>query len=102
MSAAPLHEKNFEREVLHRRGAVLVAFHGPNCAPCKTLAPTVDALVRKHPDLRVASVDSQKNPKLAQRYQILTLPTLLLFRRGRLSARAVGAKTISALEEMIK
>lgn len=102
MSVAALHEKDFEREVLRKRGAVLVAFHGPNCPPCKTLVPAVDALARQHPDLRVASVDGQKNPALAQRYQILTFPTLLLFRRGRLAARAVGAKTISVLEEMIK
>lgn len=102
MSVASLEEKNFEQEVLHRDGTVLVAFHEPNCISCKALVSTVNTLAQRHPDLCVASVDSRRNPGLAQRYQILAFPTLLLFRKGRLTARAVGAKTISALEEMMK
>lgn len=102
MPAFPIYEKNFEREVLHRRGSVLVGFYSVGCALCKELIPAVETLATRHPDLSVVSVDSRKNPALAQRYQILTDPTLLLFHNGRLTARAVGIKTTSALEELIK
>lgn len=95
-------EETFERQVLRKRGTVLVGFHDKGCAPCKELLPAVKTLAGRHPELTVASVDIRKNPALADRYQILTLPTLLLFRNGRLTARAVGAKSTSALEEMVK
>lgn len=102
MFTVPVREKDFEQEVLHKRGSVLVGFHAAGCIPCKTLISAVKTLSVRHPELAIASVDIHKSPALAQRYQILTLPTLLLFRNGRLTARAVGAKTTSALEEMIK
>lgn len=102
MFAVPIREKDFEQVVLHKKGAVLVGFHAAGCIPCRTLIPAVKTLSARHPELSVASVDIRKSQALAHRYQILTLPTLLLFRNGRLTARAVGAKTTSALEEMIK
>lgn len=102
MPALPVFETNFDREVLCKKGPVLVGFYFAGCVPCKKFMPTVEAFSAHHPELSVASVDSRKNPALAKRYQILTCPTLLLFRNGRPTARAVGIKTPSALEELIR
>ena len=89
MFAVPIREKDFEQEVLRKQGPVLVGFHAAGCIPCKTLIPAVKKLSARHPELSVTSVDIHKSPALARRYQILTLPTLLLFQNGRLTARAV-------------
>jgi thioredoxin 1 len=82
----------FEREVLQAEGLVLVDFWASWCPPCRRLAPTLEALAAECQDrLSVAKVDVDENPELSRRYGIQSIPTLILFRDGRVVDKRLGA-----------
>ena len=102
MPILPLTEANFEQEVLQAEGPVLVDLFAPWCGPCRALAPVLDALAEDRPELRIGKIDVDAQPELAARFDVMTVPTLLLFRSGRLLQRMAGAKTTAELEDFLR
>ena len=102
MPFLPLTEENFEREVLQAEGPVLVDLFASWCRPCRALAPVLDALAEAKPELCIGKVDVDAQPGLAARFDVMTVPTLLLFRSGRLLRRTTGAKTPAELEDFLR
>jgi thioredoxin 2 len=91
-------DETFEREVRQSRLPVLVDLWAPWCAPCRMIAPTLEALARELSGrLRVAKVNVDENPATADRLGVQGIPTLLVFRDGREVDRIVGALPKSAL-----
>ncbi len=84
-------ELTFDQEVLKADLPVLADFWADWCGPCRMLAPVVEDLAREYDGtLKFAKVDVDENPNLATRYNILSIPTLGLFKNGMLVARIVG------------
>ena len=84
-------EEDFERTVLEASVPVLVDFFADWCAPCRMIAPLVDELALEHAGhVLVAKVDTDRAHGLAERYQIRSIPTLVLFRDGREAGRSMG------------
>ncbi len=82
---------DFEDVVLHAKELVLVDFWARWCAPCRALAPSLDELAREVAGrARVVKVDVDENPELARRYDVSSIPCLLIFRDGREVGRMVG------------
>src|SRR5213596_2992658 len=95
-------DSSFEKDVLQSDKPVLVDFWAAWCAPCRMLAPTVDAIAEKYAaNARVVKVNVDDNPSISQRYGIKGIPTLILFKNGREEERVVGATSEAAISRMI-
>ncbi|MGN1030762.1 MAG: thioredoxin, partial [Butyricicoccaceae bacterium] len=102
MSIITLTEENFESAVLRSARPVLVDFYAIWCGPCKALAPVIEEIAHAHQhELIVGKVDTDAQPALAARYQVSTIPTLLLFRQGVVVDRMIGAQPKSQIERML-
>jgi thioredoxin 1 len=95
-------DDNFEAEVLKNELPVLVDFWAVWCAPCHMIAPSVEKLAEAHKDkMKVVKLNVDENPKTPANYNILSIPTLLLFKGGELKETIVGALPQNKIEEAI-
>ena len=94
-------EKDFDQEVLQSEQAVLVDFWAEWCGPCHAIAPVLDQIAAERDDLKVMKLNIDEEPAIAQRYGVMSIPTLILFKDGEPAAAAVGAMPKSMLEERL-
>jgi thioredoxin 1 len=95
-------EASFAEQVLESTTAVLVDYSAEWCGPCKMIAPALEASAVTYAGrLRVAKVDVDENQRLAARYHVRGIPTLMIFRGGEIVATKVGAVSKSQLAEFI-
>ncbi len=92
---------NFDRQVLRSDVPVLVDFYASWCGPCKRLAPTLEEVAAESPGARVVKVNVDDSPELAERYDIHSMPSLLVFKNGRVMARQKGVVSKSRLMAML-
>jgi len=92
MGVVVVSKDNFEQEVLQSDVPVLVDFWATWCVPCRMVAPIVERIAERYAGrLKVAKLDVDENQELAIRYQVMAVPTLLLFKNGQVVDRIVGA-----------
>lgn len=97
-----LTEQTFDRHVTRGGIPLVVDFWAPWCGPCKMMAPAfAQTAARLEPRVRLAKVNTEMDQRLAARYGIRAIPTLILFRQGRELARASGAMDAAGLERWI-
>jgi thioredoxin 1 len=95
-------DNSFEQDVLQSDQPVLVDFWAAWCAPCRMLAPTVEAVAEKYVgSARVVKLNVDENPSISQRFGIKGIPTLILFKAGKEEERVVGATSKEAIARMI-
>jgi thioredoxin 1 len=95
-------DSSFEQDVLGAQQPVLVDFWAEWCAPCRMLAPTVEAVAEKYEGkARVVKVNVDFNPTVSQKYGIKGIPTLILFKGGKEEERIVGATSRDAIARII-
>ena len=98
-----LQDATFETEVLKSDVPVLVDFWAVWCGPCKAIAPTVEELAKQYKGkVKIAKMDVDEHQQVPQQYGIRSIPTLLVFKGGRVVDTIVGAVPKSKLEESLK
>ncbi len=84
-------DTNFQAEVLEAEGAVLVDFWAPWCGPCRIVAPHLEELAGERDDLKIVKLNVDDNPQTAGNYNVMSIPTLLLFKHGQVAHQIIGA-----------
>ena len=103
MSVIALEKHNLQQEVLASDKPVLVDFWASWCMPCRMLSPTVDAIAEELAGkVKVCKVNVDEQPELAEQYRVMSIPTLLVFKEGRLVDSSVGVKPKAAILNMLK
>ncbi len=103
--AHPLHitDSNFEAEVLQSNLPVLIDFWATWCGPCRMIAPTIEELANEYEGkAKICKVDVDNNPKTATNYGIRSIPTLLIFKGGKIVDNIIGAVPKATIEDRIK
>ena len=97
-----LTDETFDSSVSDGSGIWLVDFWAEWCGPCHALTPVLDELAGENGELRIAKLDVQSNPEVANRFEIQSLPTLIIFRDGVPVSRQFGAKSLQQLKNALK
>ena len=91
MSVIHITNNNFESEVLHSDKPVLVDFWASWCGPCRMVGPIIEEIAAERSDIQVCKVNVDEEPNLAARFQIMSIPTLMVFKNGQIANQALGA-----------
>ena len=100
---ATITDSNFDSEVLKSSQPVLIDFWATWCGPCRAIAPVVEQLAKEYAGkLKVGKVNIDEHPKTPTNYDVRSIPTLLLFKDGKVVGQIVGAVPRPKIEDMIK
>ncbi len=101
MSVLTVTSENFEAEVLNATKQVLIDFWAPWCGPCRMLSPVVDEIAEETDAAIIGKVNVDDEGELAQRFGVMSIPTLILFRDGKPVAQTVGVQPKQAILDML-
>lgn len=100
MSVTTLTSENFDAEVFGSDKPVLVDFFAEWCGPCRMVSPIVEEIAEETEDIKICKVNVDEQPELAQKFAVSSVPTLAVFREGKIYRTSVGAKSKQAILEM--
>ena len=101
MSAIQVNKDNFQEVVLNSDKPVLVDFWASWCGPCRMVAPILEEIANERSDVKVCKINVDEEPELAGRYNVMSIPTLLVVKEGQVDNQAVGARPKSQLLSLL-
>jgi thioredoxin 1 len=91
-------DATFQSEVLEAEGPVLVDFWAPWCGPCRVVHPILEEIDAEREDLKIVSLNTDENQQTSARYEVLSIPTMILFKNGEIAKKVIGAMPKRRLE----
>ncbi|HVS29051.1 MAG TPA: thioredoxin [Solirubrobacteraceae bacterium] len=91
-------DANFQAEVIESETPVLVDFWAPWCGPCRVVAPVLEQISNEREDLKIVKLNVDDNQQTAATFEVLSIPTLILFRNGEVAKKVIGAYPKKRLE----
>jgi thioredoxin 1 len=91
-------DTNFQAEVIESEQPVLVDFWAPWCGPCRVVAPVLEEIAAEREDLRIVKLNVDENQQTAASFEVLSIPTLILFKNGEVAKKVIGAYPKRKLE----
>ncbi|NLK38273.1 MAG: thioredoxin [Epulopiscium sp.] len=99
MAVLKVTKHNFEEEVIQGKETVLLDFWAPWCGPCRMMSPVVESIAQETSKVKVCKVNVDEEPELAQAFQVMSIPSLVVMKEGKVINTAVGARP---KEEVLK
>ena len=101
MSAININKNNFQNKVMNSNKPVLLDFWAPWCAPCRMVAPTVEEIASERVDIKVGKINVDEQPELANKFGIMSIPTLVVMKNGKIVQRVSGVRSKNTILEML-
>ena len=101
MSAMHINNHNFHEEVMNSEKTVLVDFWASWCGPCRMVGPILDEIAAEHPEYKIVKINVDEEPELASRYQVVSIPTLMVVKNGQVVSQSAGARPKNQILAML-
>ena len=101
MSAININKNNFQNEIMDSEKTVLLDFWAPWCAPCRMVVPVIEEIAGERSDIRVGKINVDEQPELASKFSIMSIPTLVVMKNGKIVQQVSGARPKKAILEML-
>lgn len=101
MSALSITKNNFQEEVINSEKPVLLDFWASWCGPCRMVSPIVDEIAQERPDIKVCKVNVEEQRELAAAFKVMSIPTLVVMKGGKIINRALGARPKEQILELL-
>ena len=101
MSAININQSNFQHEFMKYDKPVLLDFWAPLCGTCRMVVPIVEEIARERSDIMVGKINVDENPELAGQFGVMSIPTLVVMKNGKIVNQSMGAKPKSAILAML-
>ena len=101
MSAININRNNFQNEIMDSEKTVLLDFGAPWCAPCRMVVPVIEEIAGERPDIKVGKINVDEQPELASKFSIMSIPTLVVMKNGKIVQQVSGARPKKAILEML-
>ena len=102
MSVYSITNENFEAEVLQAKEPVLLDFYADWCGPCRMLSPIVHQLAEEAPQYRICKINVDEEPELARRFEVVSIPTLVVIKNGAVTERSTGVRPKAQILAMLE
>ena len=101
MSAININKNNFQNEVMNADKPVLLDFWASWCAPCRMVVPIIEEIASERPDIKVGKISVDEQPELASKFSIMSIPTLVFMKNGKIVQQVSGVRPKKSILEML-